>query len=360
MRKTPPAQPDKDTGRRLSRRGFLTLAGAAGVLGLGSATGCSVDDTPQKVVLRGAIMGTYYAITYLATSQTVPQAQVREKIEARFAAINQQMSTFIPDSELSRFNRFRQVNTPFPVSPDVITVVKEAIRLNTVTKGKLDVTVGPLVNLLGFGPEGRPTTIPSADRIAATQAQCGISKLVVAENALIKKVPELYVDLSSIAKGYGVDCVAQELEQLGVERYLVDVGGEVRGRGAGTRGGPWRVALERPVTQGDSSLDRVIHLVDSSLATSGDYRNYFEKDGKRFSHTIDPHTGRPITHNLASVTVMDTSCMTADGLATGLNVLGAQEGMRQAEKFDLACIMIVNDNGTFRELMSPAWRTLMQ
>lgn len=361
MTKTPPsARRERGESRRLSRRGFLSLAGVTGLLGLGSATGCSVEENPQKTVLRGTTMGTYYAITYLATAKTPPQAVVRDKVEARFAAVNHQMSTFLPDSELSRFNRFRKVDTPFPVSPEVLTVMREAVRLNKITKGKLDVTVGPLVNLWGFGPEGRPNRIPNDAQIEETKQKCGIENLEILDNALVKKIPELYVDLSSIAKGYGVDSIAGELEELGVERYLVDVGGEVRGQGAGTRGGPWRVAVERPVPHGDASLDRVIHLVNTSVATSGDYRNYFEENGHRFSHTIDPQTGRPITHTLASVTVMDQSCMTADGLATGLDVLGPQEGMKQATKLNLACIMIVKEDGAFREITSPAWRRQMQ
>ena len=361
MTKTPPsARRERRESRWLSRRGFLSLAGVAGLLGVGSTAGCSFEENPQKTVLRGTTMGTYYAITYLATAKTPPQAEVRDKVEARFAAINHQMSTFIPESELSRFNQFRKVDTPFPVSPEVITVMREAVRLNKVAEGKLDVTVGPLVNLWGFGPEGRPNKIPNDAQIDETKAKCGIEHLEVLDNALVKKIPEFYVDLSSIAKGYGVDSIAWELEALGVERYLIDVGGEVRGQGAGTRGGPWRVAVERPVPHGDASLDRVIHLVNTSVATSGDYRNYFEENGHRFSHTIDPQTGRPITHNLASVTVMDASCMTADGLATGLDVLGPEEGMKQATKLNLACIMIVKEDGAFREITSPAWRRQMQ
>lgn len=342
--------------RHLSRRTFLRMAGSAGVLGLGAATGCSLDETLQKNVIRGTTMGTYYAITYLHDGKNPSVEDVRKKIEERFSAINQQMSTYIPDSELSRFNQFRDVNTPFPVSSNVITVVREAIRLHAVTAGKLDVTVGPLVNLWGFGPDGRANRVPTDAEIRRAKAQCGINNLDIVGDALVKKIPDLYVDLSSIAKGFGVEYIADELEALGIDRYLVDVGGEVRGLGASAHGGPWRVAVERPISQEDTFLDRMVHLADSSVATSGDYRNYFEKDGHRYSHTIDPSIGRPITHNLASVTVMHHSCMTADGLATGLDVLGPDKGMEQAIKMDIACTMIVKEGGTFHEKMSPAWR----
>lgn len=346
----------------LTRRRFLKIFGLLG-LSAGTATsaaGCGLTDTPDKTVIRGTTMGTYFAVTYIAGDKTPTENDVRSRIERRFAEINKRMSTYDEDSELSRFNKFRRVNTPFPVSKDLVKVVKEAIRLNGVTNGALDVTVGPLVNLWGFGPDGRPNKIPSEDAVKRAKQRCGIANLAVKDGALIKKIPELYLDLSAIAKGYGVDAIAELLESLDVERYLIDVGGEVRGHGAGTRGGPWRVAVERPVPEGDAAMDRVIHLVDTSVATSGDYRNYYEENGRRYSHTIDPKTGRPIRHNLASVTVMGESCMTADGLATGLDVMGPKKALDLAERDNLPIVLIVKEGASFREIPSSAWKKAMR
>lgn len=348
--------------KALTRRNFLRICG---LLGLGGTTGvaaagCGLTDTPDKTIIRGTTMGTYYAVTYIAGVETPSENEVRRRIEERFTQINKRMSTYDESSELSRFNNSRTINKPFPVSHDVIEVVQEAKRLHNLTNGALDVTVGPLVNLWGFGPDGRPSRIPSREAVEKAKESCGIDNLLVKDDALIKKIPDLYVDLSSIAKGFGVDAIAELLESLDVERYLVDVGGEVRGHGAGTRGGPWRVAVERPVPHGDAAMDRVIHLVDTSVATSGDYRNYYEENGRRYSHTIDPHTGRPIRHNLASVTVMNESCMTADGLATGLDVMGPRKALELADEENLPVVVIVKEGNSFREIPSRAWKNAMR
>lgn len=348
--------------KTLTRRSFLRLFGLLGLTAgtAATATGCGLTDAPDKTVIRGTTMGTYFAVTYIAGDETPAENNVRSRIEQRLAEINKRMSTYDAESELSRFNKFRRVNTPFPVSKELVTVVKEAIRLNRVTGGALDVTVGPLVNLWGFGPDGRPNKIPNPAAVKEAKKYCGIHNLAVRDRALIKKIPELYVDLSAIAKGYGVDAIATLLESLDVDRYLIDVGGEVRGHGAGTRGGPWRVAVERPVPEGDAAMDRVIHLIDTSVATSGDYRNYYEENGRRYSHTIDPKTGCPIRHNLASVTVMDESCMTADGLATGLDVMGPKKAMDLAERENLPIVLIVKEGNSFREIPSSAWKKAMR
>ncbi|VTR23274.1 Thiamine biosynthesis lipoprotein ApbE precursor [Serratia fonticola] len=236
------------------------------------------------------------------------------------------MSTYQPDSELSRFNASREVDKPFPVSAATTEVVLEALRINRVTDGALDVTVGPLVNLWGFGPEGRPDKVPSAAELEKRRNWTGIDKLAVEGNALVKRIPELYVDLSSIAKGYGVDEIAHYLQSQHVKNYMVDIGGEVRTRGHNGEKKPWRIAIERPTAGGEQQALLVIEPGEMAMATSGDYRNYFEQDGVRYSHTIDPLTGKPIRHNLVSITVISPLCMTADGLSTGLNVNGAGAG----------------------------------
>lgn len=186
---------------------------------------------PEQANLQGQTMGTYYSIKYVAESSSPSSESIQAEIDKRLEEVNDQMSTYRPDSELSRFNQFKEVNVPFPVSAATAKVVKEAIRINELTNGALDVTVGPLVNLWGFGPEGRVTKAPTDSELEKRRAWVGIEKLSVQGNNLIKTIPELYVDLSSIAKGYGVDVVAEYLESININNYMVDIGGEVRTKG---------------------------------------------------------------------------------------------------------------------------------
>lgn len=199
------------------------LMAAVGVLLL---TGCG----PEQINLEGKTMGTSYSIKYMSDSKTLSPEQLQQEIDRKLEQVNDQMSTYRPNSELSRFNKSQKVNTAFPVSAATAKVVREAIRINRLTDGALDVTVGPLVNLWGFGPEGRPNVVPTDAEIAKRQEWVGIDNLAVENGALVKRIPELYVDLSAIAKGYGVDVVAEYLEAKNIDNYMVDIGGEVRTR----------------------------------------------------------------------------------------------------------------------------------
>ncbi|MEQ4653917.1 FAD:protein FMN transferase [Providencia rettgeri] len=315
---------------------------------------------PEQQNLQGQTMGTYYSVKYVTDSSEPKPEVIQAEIDKRLEEVNDQMSTYRPDSELSRFNQFKEVNTPFPVSAATATVVKKAIEINKLTNGSLDVTVGPLVNLWGFGPEGRVTKAPSDEELAKRRAWTGIEKLSVQDNNLIKTIPELYVDLSSIAKGYGVDVVAEYLESLDINNYMVDIGGEVRTKGTNGKEVPWRIAIEKPVADGVSqTAQEIIEPGDRSIATSGDYRNYFEQDGVRFSHTIDPKTGKPITHNLVSITVIAENCMSADGLSTGLSVLGPEVGFDLAEKMNIPVFMIVKTDKGFEERYTKAFEPFL-
>ncbi len=315
---------------------------------------------PEQQNLQGQTMGTYYSVKYVTDSSGAKPEAIQAEIDKRLEEVNDQMSTYRPDSELSRFNQSKDINTPFPVSAATATVVKKAIEINKITDGSLDVTVGPLVNLWGFGPEGRVTKAPSDEELAKRRAWVGIDKLSVQDNNLVKTIPELYVDLSSIAKGYGVDVVAEYLESAGINNYMVDIGGEVRTKGTNGKEAPWRIAIEKPAADGVSqTAQEVIEPGDSSIATSGDYRNYFEQDGVRFSHTIDPKSGRPITHNLVSITVIADNCMSADGLSTGLNVLGPEAGFALAEKMNIPVFMIVKTDKGFEERYTKAFEPFL-
>ncbi|MBC8947671.1 FAD:protein FMN transferase ApbE [Xenorhabdus sp. TS4] len=318
-------------------------------------------DGPKQQNLNGQTMGTYYSVKYVADS-SVPAPEVLQKeIDRLLEEVNDQMSTYRPNSELSRFNQSREVNKPFPVSAATAKVVKEAIRINKLTDGALDVTVGPLVNLWGFGPEGRITKAPTDEELDIRRAWTGIDNLSVEGNNLIKSIPELYVDLSSIAKGYGVDVVAEYLESRNIKNYMVDIGGEVRTSGNNGKKNPWRIAIEKPSDNGMAqSAQEIIEPGNMSVATSGDYRNYFEQNGVRYSHTINPKTGRPITHNLVSITVIAPTCMSADGFSTGLDVLGPEKGMEVAEKLNIPVFMIVKTKEGFEERYNTAFKAYLQ
>jgi thiamine biosynthesis lipoprotein len=245
------------------------------------------------------------------------------------------------------------------VSRDTARVVTEAIHIGRESRGALDVTVGPLVNLWGFGPDARPTKVPSDELIAQTRQKTGLGNLHVITSAdadtLQKDIPDLYVDLSAIAKGFGVDKVAEYLESQGARNYLVEIGGELRINGVNGKGHPWRVAIEKP-TVNAGSVQEVILPGDNGVATSGEYRNYYELDGKRFSHTMDPLTGKPIQHRLVSVTVIHPSCMTADGLATVFMVMGPEKSLAYAKERGLAIFTITKTDDGFEEAYSDAFK----
>lgn len=327
-----------------------------------SLTGCQKD--PEVVSLMGKTMGTTYHIKYIDDGNlNLDKDKAHAKIEMVLKDVNAKMSTYDKNSELSRFNQFTEVNQPVEISTDLATVIREAIRLNQVTEGALDVTVGPVVNLWGFGPEKRPERQPTAEQLAERQAWVGIEKLKLTQRDgkfyLEKSVPQLYVDLSSIAKGFGVDLVAETLEQVGAKDYMVEIGGEIRTKGKNIEGKDWQIAIEKPSFDGSRSIEQVIGLQDLAMATSGNYRIYFEENGKRFAHEIDPKTGQPIQHHLASITVLHPSTMTADGLSTGLFVLGEEKALEVAEKEQIPVYLIIKTENGFETKMSSTFSALL-
>jgi FAD:protein FMN transferase len=308
-------------------------------------------------------MGTTFAVKVVVGARGealsgARQAEVRTTIEQKLDEVNQKMSTYLDSSELSRFNQFRGTEA-FPVSPETLAVFAEAQRISAATDGAFDITVGPLVNLWGFGPDPPPKDLPSEKELDRLRAQIGWGKIEVdtANSALRKLHPEIYCDLSAIAKGYAVDRVAEALSEMGFSRYMVEVGGEVRTMGRNVAGEPWRIAIERPQA-GERAFQRVVPLSGMAMATSGDYRNFFERDGLRWSHEIDPRTGRPAQHRLASVSVFDEQCMRADGYATALMVLGEETGFRVAVEQGLAALFLVRNGVSFEEKPTPAFEAL--
>lgn len=334
---------------------WLALVGLAIFL-----LGCSENKTSvQEVQFSGYTMGTTYHMTLVGLALTDDEkADIQTGIDKRLELVNDQMSTYRPNSELSRFNQSAAV-TEFKVSADTAKVVNEAIRINKLTQGALDVTVGPLVNLWGFGPQNKPETIPTAQQLADIQPRVGIEHLSATTDSLSKDIDNLYVDLSSIAKGYGVDVIAAYFESLGCSKYLVEVGGELRVKGHNAQNIDWRVAVEKPTAAGHS-VQKVISVGENAIATSGDYRNYYELNGERFAHTIDPKTGAPIKHKLVSVTVVHPSSMTADGLATALMVMGEERGLAFAKSHNLPVYMISKSDSGYTEVYTEQFKPYFQ
>ena len=311
-------------------------------------------------VLQGRTMGTSYTVKIAGAG--LPEAEraaLAKATQTALAEVDLAMSTYKPESELSRLNRL-PADTPFHASAALREVLGEARRVHQLSEGAFDVTVGPLVNRWGFGPDGRPQSAPGDAELEALRARVGDAQLTWSGETVAKARADVYVDLSAIAKGYGVDRVAAAIEARGHHEYMVEVGGEVRVRGRNGAGEAWRIGVERPVGGPGQPLQRVVSLTDAALATSGDYRNYYEQDGRRISHTIDARTGRPIAHTLASVTVVHPKCMTADALATAINVLGPAAGEALARRAGLAVLLVVRrPDGTFEERMTPPFEALV-
>jgi thiamine biosynthesis lipoprotein len=318
--------------------------------------GCGPGPQQAVLALRGATMGTTYSVQIPEDPAVAfDRAALAERIKALLAEINALMSTYQPDSELSRFNASASTDW-IPASPELVAVIAAAQEVSRASDGAFDATVGPLVNLWGFGPRVTADALPTDAEIAAARALVGWQKLRLRDEppALRKARPDLYVDLSAIAKGYAVDRVAEVLEAAGITNYLVEIGGELRGRGVNGRGEPWRIAIERPDTE-RRAIFRVVALQDLGMATSGDYRNFFEVDGERYSHTIDPASGRPVGHRLASVTVLADAAMDADAWATALLVLGPERGMALADAQGIAALFIEHAADALRATASQAF-----
>ncbi|KVX01105.1 FAD:protein FMN transferase [Shewanella frigidimarina] len=319
----------------------------------------SACSSPEPIIsLSGSTMGTTYHIK-VVNSDRLPEAQLLQaEIDMALEVVNDQMSTYRSDSELSKFNQL-QVQQSVKVSADTIKVIEEGIRLYQETDGALDITLGPVVNLWGFGPDKRPTTIPTQAQIDNAKAKMGIKELSIKGLTLTKHNADLYVDLSSIAKGFGVDKIAAILDKYHVSGYLVEIGGELNVKGTKDDNTPWRVAVEQPTTEGQA-VQQVIEPGTMSLATSGDYRNFYQENGERFSHLIDPRNGYPIKHQLASATVLHSSCMTADGYATAMMVLGTEASLALAKEKNLAIMLIEKQEQGYQVYYSDAFKSYVK
>lgn len=292
-------------------------------------------------------MGTSYSVQWSDDSISIPISELSTLISQRLTHINSLMSTYISTSQLSKFNQSFETDW-YPVDIELAQLVNEALSISAQSEGAFDITVGPLVNLWGFGPDDTSFTFPTDTEINIAMRSIGYQHLDVRLNppALRKKIIDLYVDLSAIAKGYAVDAVADILNQQSIKNYMVEIGGEIKGQGVAHHGNPWRIGIETPNFQ-RGNIEQIVSLIDVGVATSGDYRNFIEHEGKRYSHTIDPRNGYPIRHNLGSVTVIHKSTATADAWATAFMVLGAETSYTLSKKHDLSGVLITRDNQNY-------------
>jgi thiamine biosynthesis lipoprotein len=280
---------------------------------------------PPETKLEGRTMGTTWHVTVVGRAST---AGLQQTIERRLEEINQAFSTYREDSEINRFSRFARAGEEFRVSRDFTAVMQTAARVYQVSGGAWDGTVRPLVDLWGFGPLPPRADPPDPKKVEALLQDVGFDRIEIRPGALVKRTASLTLDLSSIAKGYGVDQVATVLRAAGFSDFLVEIGGEVYASGSRRGGGPWRVGINRPRPDAPADeLYRVVALRDAALATSGDYRQFFVRDGVKYSHILDPRTGRPLANGVVSVSVRAPDCTLADGLATAVMVMGPDAGI---------------------------------
>lgn len=329
------------------------------LLSLVFLTGCLFgDDTPDVLRLGGETMGTTYNVTVVDPPEGLDADALDARIAQTLEAVNASMSNWDPQSEVSRFNSGAAA-TPVTVSADFAQVMALSNDIHDASGGRFDVTLAPLIELWGFGTRTPEDEVPPARDINAALDLVGQRDVLTLEgDQLTKSAEGVSVNLSAIAKGFGVDAVARTLSDAGATRFLVEIGGDLLTRGVNAEGEPWAIGIERPDVAG-RVVELIVPISGYGLATSGDYRNYFEADGQRYSHILDPTTGRPVTHSTASVTVLAPDATRADGWATALLVMGVEAGLPLAEAEGLAVLFITRENGAFVTSASSAFSELI-
>jgi thiamine biosynthesis lipoprotein len=305
------------------------------------------NENTLKIDIQGQTMGTQYHISVVSPKRPViDKEKLKNKIDKILLNINQQMSTYITDSDISKFNQSSDTSW-IQVPHDLVQLVKASQQISKMTDGAFDISISPLVDLWGFGAERKEKT-PSDQLLQNVKQTVGYEMLDFQENppALKKQQSRLHIDLSAIAKGLAVDKVSEFLSKEGMLNHLVEIGGEIRAKGFNHSGNKWRVAIETPDSD-KKAASKILEITNRAVATSGDYRNFYVENGQRLTHIIDPKTGQPIKHKLASVTVLHESAMLADAFATALMVMGEDRGKRFVEEHDLSVYMIIREQETY-------------
>jgi len=313
----------------------------------------------QDVHFNGSTMGTTWSVSAHSLPENLDPGRLKNQLQQQLDQVNRLMSTYDPESEVSRFNRSASRDW-FTLSQETFEVIELAQQVSDLTGGAFDITVGPLVELWGFGASARKEKLPSELQVAEQLAKVGYQKLELRQKppAIRKRQPQLQIDLSAVAKGYAVDLLADLLQRNGVINYLVEVGGELRVSGMRPDKTPWKIAIEKPL-EGTREVEKIFPLTGTGLATSGNYRNFYIENGQRYVHTINPVNGRPIYHQLGSATVLDPACARADALATALMVLGEARGRQLVEAHHIAAYFLIHDKDAIIEYRSPVFQEFL-
>lgn len=321
-------------------------------------TACEVGKRFEARNFSGHIMGTTYNVMVVADpGETLPQ-DLGETIAAWLAQVNQSMSTYLADSELSEVNA-AAVGEWVSVSPMLAEVLEEARAISELSGGAFDVTVGPLVDLWGFGPVDTGDQVPSTTALSAARERVGFNHLRMrSEPPAIRKLRDIRIDLSAIAKGFAADYASQQLKALGFENHLVEIGGDLLVSGHNATGQAWRIGVEKPAFE-RGGVQQAIAGSDLGVATSGDYRNFFSQDGQIYSHILDPRLGKPVQRDLASVTVIAETAARADGLATAFSVMGAEEALALAAEHQIPLYLIVRQGQNIETRQSAAFEAYL-
>lgn len=320
------------------------------VLLASSLASCAPNSEPQPQVLEGRIFGTFFEVS-IGTQHEFSQTEIEVGVMDVLNEIDRQMSTYRQDSVLIAVNN-APLGEPVAVPDELFYVLALGYDIAEVSSGAFDYTIGGLVNLWGFGPEARVTKAPSEAQLQQRLQEIGYQNVVLDfENKTVTRLTDVFIDLSGIAKGYAVDEVSDYLHSMGLSNHLVNIGGDLIAQGVRSENREWRIGIEAP----NDTMQVVRHILplrNVAMLGSGDYRNYFEHEGVRYSHTINPINGRPITHKLAAVNVLGDNAAEADALATVLLVLGEELGLAFANQHDIAALFIYRDGEEFNSVMS--------
>ncbi len=297
---------------------------------------------PSFLVIQGPTMGTAYSIKY----EDEQQRDMKPGVDSLLEQFNQSVNHYLPDSEISRFNHADSLQFSLPY---FYPVLQRSAEVWSTTHGAFDPTVAPLVNAWGFGPEGG--ALPDSLGVDSLLRLVGFDKIRFDRQHVIKQQPNVQLNFSAVAKGYGVDVVADYLQQRGINNMMVEIGGEVVARGVNPQGEAWRIGIDNPKQPG--KMDMAVALVNQAMATSGNYMNYYEQDGQKYAHTIDPRTGYPVQHSVLSASVFAADCMTADAYATAFMVLELEETQAiLAQNPTLNAYLIYDDQGTLKTFVT--------
>ena len=320
---------------------------------------CSKDQN-YNAQIKGNTMGTYYFIEVVEVSNKLHIDKIEIEIEDTLKMANKILSNWDNNSEISKINK-NKTTMPIKLSDELNKVFKTANKINIKSNGFFDLTLDPIIDIWGFGYESKQLeTIPSDEQIKNALSLVGQQSLLkfnFDNNELTKKNKNLKINLSSIGKGFGIDLIGKKLDQLGIDNYIINIGGDILTKGHNKKNEDWIIGVENPNLK-EKLIKEIVNLTDKGLATSGDYKNFFTKNGKKYSHIINPNTGKPITHSTKSVTVIHKNSMKADGWATALLALGSVDGLKIAEKEKIAVLFIDNIDNKLIKFESNAFLDL--